>query len=114
MKIVSSKRKLENSFVSSPKKKKSISELEILLMRFPQMCTGILKQLDNQSLTKLKQTSREFNQFIENDKTVWTRKIKRYIKGKKHKKYFFEWERAVCKTPVDIVRKLANGVKKYR
>ena len=30
----------------------------------------------------------------------------------KNKKYLFEWERAIKKTPMDMVRKILKGVKK--
>ena len=113
MKVVSSKRKADNNIDPSPKRKKNNSDLEMLFFRFPYLSTKVLKKLDNQSLMKLKQTSAEAYQFIENDKTFWIRKFKSFIKGK-NKKYLFEWERAIKKTPMDMVRKLLKGVKKNR
>ena len=114
MKVVSSKRKAENDSNSYPiKRKKNISDLAIIFLRFPQISSNILKKLDNQSLTKVKETGKELKDFIENDKILWARKIKSFLKGK-HEKYLFEWERTIQKTPANIIRKLANGIKKYK
>ena len=114
MKVVSSKRKAENDSNSYPiKRKKNISDLAIIFLRFPQISSNILKRLDNQSLTKVKETGKELKDFIENDKILWARKIKSYIKGN-HEKYLFEWGKAIQKTPVDMLRKLANGIKKCK
>ena len=91
---------------------KTIFNLEMLFLRFPQVSTNILKQLDNQSLARLKQSCKKLHKFIKNDKTIWDRKIRSQIKGK-NKKYLFEWERVIQKAPMNIVRRLSRGLKKY-
>ena len=79
MKVVSSKRKAENDSNSYPiKRKKNISDLAIIFLRFPQISSNILKRLDNQSLTKVKETGKELKDFIENDKFYGPEKSKAF------------------------------------
>ena len=52
--------------------------MEEFIARFPVIGQEIFNQLDNQTLTKCKEVSRDLNQFLEDDRLVWTRIIKKY------------------------------------
>ena len=46
--------------------------------RFPALIPMILKNVDDQSLVKFKETSREMSEFIVKDRFYWIRIMKKY------------------------------------
>ena len=82
--------------------------MEILCQRFPHLSKSILNNLDNQSLMKSKEASREIFQFLENERFYWIRMI-----GRKYLNFegFQEsWNQAIHQTPFDVLKELANEV----
>ena len=56
--------------------------MEEVCKRFPDLAENVIKKIDNQSLMKFKETSRNSNQLLENGKVLWKRMILKHIQGK--------------------------------
>ena len=85
--------------------------LNRVLDRFPSLGKKIFNQLDNQNLTKCKTTARSFNEFLKNDKVLWTRMIKKY--NVSHQEFKDDWKSVMEKVPVEIVKELALAVEQF-
>ena len=85
--------------------------MEDLCQRIPFVAVMIFRELNNQSLIKNKEASRELSQFMCNERFYWLRIIKIYNKN------FFEyqvlWKKVLEKTPVNIIRQLAYAIRKF-
>ena len=82
--------------------------MDRLCLRFPHLSKSILNNLDNQSLIKSKEASKEIFQFLENERFYWIRMI-----GRKYWNFdgFEEsWKEAIHQTPFDLINELANEV----
>ena len=55
-----------------------LSPLEQFCLRFPQIGKDILTEVNNESLMEFKQTSQELSTFLEDEKLLWIRKIRKY------------------------------------
>ena len=49
------------------------SRMDFLSVRFPHLAANILNELDNQSLLKCKEASRQLDQFVETERLIWKR-----------------------------------------
>ena len=87
------------------------STMEVIFRRFPLASGKILKNLDDQSLTRSKIASRGITNLLENEKIFWIRIIKKY-KGN-FKGFEESWQQVVDKIPVDLVKQLARAVQEY-
>ena len=67
--------KIERSKPDSENKTLQISNMEVMLLRFPHLAEQICKELGNQDLMKCKELSRSWKKFIEDEKFYWTRII---------------------------------------
>ena len=85
--------------------------LNQVLYRFPSLGKKIFNQLDNQNLTKCKITAKSFNDFLKNDKVLWTRMIKKY--NVNHLEFKDDWKKVMEKVPVEIVEELALAVEQF-
>ena len=88
--------------------------MEELSIRFPTLLTKILKNVDDQSLVKFKETSREMSEFIVKDRfywIIWIRIMKKY--NQHFEEFSNAWKLVIEKTPVAIVQKLALNVKRF-
>ena len=85
--------------------------MDVISKRFPLVIKRILKNLDNQSLNRSMEASREFSKILGNQRFYWFRLIKKYSK------YFqgFEesWINAINKIPANILKQLAIAVEKF-
>ena len=85
--------------------------MDILCKRFPLVVVRVLNNLDDQSLTRSKEASREIAECLDNEKFYWIRIIKKYngnFEG--HEK---SWKEVLHKTPVDVVKQLAVAVQQF-
>ena len=85
--------------------------MEILFRKIPLVRRMILKNLDNQSLTKCIEAKHGFAEFLNNEKFFWIRMINKYTRN-------FEgvedaWIEVLHRTPVDIVKQLACTVEEF-
>ena len=85
--------------------------MEEFIARFPVIGQEIFNQLDNQTLTKCKEVSRDLNQFLEDDRLVWTRIIKKYDVN--HVDFKEAWKLVVNKVPIEIVKDLAIATESF-
>ena len=85
--------------------------MEEVSNRFPSLVHMILENVDNESLVKFKETSREMSEFLINDRFYWIRILKKH--GKYFKEFADSWKKVIDKTPVKIVKELAMTVEDY-
>ena len=85
--------------------------MEEFLARFPGIGREIFNQLDNKNLSKCKEVSRYQCKFLEDDRLLWTRMIKKYKAN--HVEFKDAWKLVVVKVPVEIVKELAIATEKF-
>ena len=85
--------------------------MEDLCYRFPHVVSMILKDLDNQSLIKSIEASRELDNFISDDRIYWTRVLA------KHKNNFTQfkdsWRRGLHQVPTLKIKELAHAAHNF-
>ena len=80
-------------------------------MRFPLASKIILNNLDNQSLVRSKESSRKVAEFVDGERFIWIRIIKKYSQ---HFEGFEEsWNEVINKTPVNILKQFAISAQKF-
>ena len=85
--------------------------MEYLSKRFPLATQTVLNNLDDQSLTQIKEASREIEGFLNNERFYWIRIIRKHIKN--FKGFEESWNEAIRKMPVDFIKQLAIAVQKF-
>ena len=85
--------------------------LNNVLKRFPHLGVEILNNLDNRNLTKCKEVSRSQCEFLEEEKLLWTRMIKKYYLN--HLEFKEDWNLVMNKVTVEIVKELALAVEQF-
>ena len=83
--------------------------METVLLRFPHLGQQIFNSLNNKSLQKSKRVSRSLHDFIDGQKFLWIRIIKKYARRSKGKyaKNSKLWKKAFSKVRTQTVKKLA-------
>ena len=84
---------------TNPKNK--LSSIEQVLLRFPKITDKILSELDNQSLTKFKETSREVCNYMVQSRQLWIRIIQKCVGH--NIEVSEQWKIVVNKTPIKII-----------
>ena len=79
--------------------------MDVITQRIPTLAVNILKNLDNQSLVKFKDASRDNCEFIIQERFYWIRILKEYNEYFESSKK--SWKMAISKTPSEFVKKLA-------
>ena len=88
-------------------------KMEEISMRFPVIAQQILKQLDNRNLTKCRTVGKILRSSIDENRLIWTRMIKSYIKRKKCTgKFRKSWKLVMKKVPVKYLEDLALTTQK--
>ena len=104
--------------------------METFCKRFPVVSVSIMNCLDDKSLIKCKEASKDFCQFIEEERFHWIRIIMKHLyklgqngiklsKGRKKIKlsltmeYQTLWKKVIYKTPVENLRQLAMMVQRF-
>ena len=85
--------------------------MEELSNRFPALIPMILKNVDDQSLVKFKETSREMSKTIFNERFYWIRILKKY--NRSFEEFLNAWKLVIEKTPVAMVQKVALDVQRF-
>ena len=84
--------------------------MEELCKIFPLLSKMVLEDLDDESLTKVQESSKEIYNHHRNERFYWIRIIK------KHNRNFNEfadpWRKVIEKTPVEIVKELAMTIRR--
>ena len=87
------------------------SEMEELSNRFPTLFTMVLENVDDESLVKFKETSRQMSKFIVKDRFYWIRILKKY--NENFEEFSKAWKLVIERTPVAIVQKLVLDVQRF-
>ena len=80
--------------------------MDIIAKRFPHLAVSIANNLDDQSIVKFRKANGKNSEFQKQNRLYWIRILKKY------KNSYFEtssesWKKAIARTPVEFVRKLA-------
>ena len=84
--------------------------MEEIVIRFPVIAQQILEQLDNRNLTKCRTVDKILCSSIDENRLIWTRMIKNYIKG--NGKFRKSWKLVMEKVPVKYLEALALTTQK--
>ena len=71
----------------------------------------VFENLDDESLVKVKESSKEINNYLQNERFYWIRIIKK--DGEYFKEFADSWKKVIDKTPVEIVKELAMTVEDF-
>ena len=82
-----------------------------MILRFPFVGRNILNRLDNQNLEKSKETSKFLHVFLENDRLLWIRKLRKY--NQNHKDFKDEWNSSIEKISVENIKQLVNVLDEF-
>ena len=85
--------------------------MEEIVIRFPMIAQQILEQLDNQNLTKCRTVNKMLCSSIDENRLIWTRMIKNYIKV--NGKFRKSWKLVMKKVPVKCLEDLALTTQKF-
>ena len=85
--------------------------MEDFCIRFPCVSAKIFNKLEDQSLAAFNEASREWNNFLTEERFWWIRMIKKYICPTQE--FPTNWRKVLIKTPFEIVRELAQAVFKF-
>ena len=85
--------------------------MEEIVLRFPVIAQQIFEQLDNQDLIKFREVDMTFCSSIDQNRLIWTRMIKNYIKD--NNKFRTSWNLAMKKVPVKTLEDLALTTKQF-
>ena len=84
--------------------------MEIICKRFPTASDLILKYLDDKSLVKSKEASRDVAKYLDNERFYWIRILKK--NNCQFRSFEESWNQVIIKTPLDIIKQLTLAVKK--
>ena len=85
--------------------------MDLVQKRFPLVSRKVLKMLDNQSLSKIKEASKEMADFLVNERFYWIRIIKKYAKHfEGHEE---SWKQLMYKIPINTLKEIAIAVQKF-
>ena len=78
------------------------------LLRFPGIGQDIFNKLDNQNVTKCKEVSHFWNNFLNESKFVWIRIIHTYQDN--HIEFKEDWKLVLTRIPLETAKELAIAV----
>ena len=82
--------------------------MEDLGRKFPLISKIILNNIDNISLARFREASRENDNFLNSERFYWIRNIKKY--SAHFEEFQYSWKKVVSKTPVEFLKSLAFDV----
>ena len=85
--------------------------MEDLGRRFPLISQIILNNVDDISLTKFREASRENSNFLDSERFFWIRNIKKYSTN--FEEFQQQWKKVINRTPVDFLKNLAIDVHSF-
>ena len=103
-----SKRIPNSHLISQVKENSQNFTMETIFDRFPTLSDDIFENLDEKSLTKCVEVNRKWQTTLANQKVYLKKKIQLWSK---HSKQFRkEWNMAVLKTPLELLRRLSEYI----
>ena len=85
--------------------------IDTILSQFPFVAGDIFNQLDNISLIKCRKVSVPWQNFIDNEKFSWIRRMQKYSDSMKE--FLEQWKQVIRNTPVDPVKELSLAVLQF-
>ena len=85
--------------------------IDTMLSRFPAVAEDIFKELNNKSLTKCRKVSVQWQNFIDNQKFIWLRKILKY--NGSMTEFSDHWKRMITSTSTDHVKELSTVMETF-
>ena len=84
--------------------------MDEVVLRFPMIADKIFKELDNVALANCKHVSRQWCDFISEQRTELMRKIQKYIDQKN--KHYEDWKKVLKKAPISILKEVFSAIEK--
>ena len=107
-----SKRTPKSDLISQVKKSKIQNsqnfKMEAIFDRFPTLSDDIFENLDEKSLTKCVEVNRKWQTTIANQKVYLKKKIQMWSKNSEQ--FSKEWNMALLKTPLELLRRLSEYI----
>ena len=85
--------------------------IKTMLSRFPSLAQDIFKELDNKSLIKCRQVSVQWQNFIDNQKFNWIRRM--HKSNGSMDEFCMQWKLIFRNTPIDCVKELSAVVLQF-
>ena len=88
-----------------------IPTIAAILSRFPAVADDIFKELDSKSIVKCRKVSVPWQNFIDNQKFIWIRKMKMFSENMEQ--FYEQWKLAIRNTPTDHVKELSKLLEQF-
>ena len=85
--------------------------MDKILIRFPVVGQEIFKKLDSKSLAKCRKVGKIWQTFLDNDSTLWRRRIQKYAKNQIE--FCKAWKLVSRNVSVKVRKKLALALEKF-
>ena len=85
--------------------------IDTMVSRFPRIAQDILKELDNKSLIKCRKVSVPWQNFIDNQKFIWIRRLQKYSRSMEE--FSEQWKLMIVNTPTERVKELSIVVGEF-
>lgn len=88
-----------------------MTNFDTVLSRFPSVAQNIFKELDSKSLIKCRKASFLWQNFIDNEKFIWIRRMQKY--NGNMEEFYEQWKLVIRKTPIEVVEELSKTVMQF-
>ena len=85
--------------------------IDKILLRFPAIAEDIFKELDSKSMVKCQKVSVTWQNFINNQKFLWIRKMQKWIGNMEQ--FYEQWKLAIRNTSTDHVKEFSTVVEQF-
>ena len=98
-------------FLKNKSKEDDIPAIETMLSRFPIVAQDIFRELDNKSLITCRNVSVSWQNFIDNQKLNWIRKIQK--SNRSMNEFHMQWKQVIRNTSIDRIKELSTAVLQF-
>ena len=88
-----------------------LSSMDEIMIRFPVLFQGILKELDNKSLRKCRKVNKEWKNFIDNERFFLFRKLQKYHTNMEE--FFEQWKKVTQDASKETIGELSVAVHNF-
>ena len=85
--------------------------MDTMLSKCPFVAQDIFKELDNKSLIKCREVSVPWQNFIDNEKFIWIRRMHKY--NESMKEFYEQWKLVIKRTKTNLVKELSTVVVQF-
>ena len=85
--------------------------IDTMLSKFPAIAEDIFKELDSKNMVKCRKVSVPWQNFIDNQKFFWIRRMQKYSGNMEQ--FYEQWKLAMRNTPTDHVKELSKLVEQF-